>query len=276
MLRLHAVIFYALAGAIEGLRHNARLEIALGDRVPPESRRSKKSFYGILAIVLRKCEAHALENTATLVRHTLEVRKKQPPSPVERLVILDHIDLILQKELGAEWFIQIDPRRRSYVDQAHLFGSKVTRAFPGAKQDITEAGNCYALGLATAAVFQLMRVAELALRALARERRVRIKKAPLEWVEWQDIIRAIHDKVEASALKKHRGPHKAAFLEFYRGTLGEFEAFKDAYRNHVSHAREPYDDPKASSVMNHVREFMQRIAKAGITENGSKQLRWGR
>jgi hypothetical protein len=60
-------------------------------------------------------------------------------------------------------------------------------------------------------------------------------------------------------------------LEFYRGALGEFEAFKDTYRNNVMHVRKDYDEPQALSVMNHVREF---ILAAKIDEH-PKAIRWG-
>ena len=73
--------------------------------------------------------------------------------------------------------------------------------------------------------------------------------------------------------KRKAGPSRDAALEFYRGALGEFEAFKDTYRNNVMHVRKAYDEPQALSVMNHVREFMIRLA-AKIDEN-PKAIRWG-
>jgi hypothetical protein len=128
------------------------------------------------------------------------------------------------------------------------------------KEDIEEAERCFALERYTASVFHLMRVAELGLRAFAKKAKVRLAKGPLEWAEWSDLLRAVRAKAETIAQKQKRGPKKDAALEFYRGSLGEFEAFKDVYRNHVSHARATYDYHKAGSALQHVSEFMQRLA----------------
>jgi hypothetical protein len=119
-----------------------------------------------------------------------------------------------------------------------------------------------------------MRTAECGLRALPRERRVRVPKRPLEWATWQDILNQIKKSVDSIAGRR-AGPAKDAALEFYRGTLGEFEAFKDTYRNNVMHTRRTYDEHQAASVLVHVREFMARLA-AKIDERSIKAIRWGR
>jgi len=148
------------------------------------------------------------------------------------------------------------------------------KAFPSAACDISSAVNCYLYGCNTACVFHLMRVAEFGLRALARERRVTLpKNRPLEWADWQALIDEIHKKVKVIANMK-RGPARETALRFYQGSLGEFEAFKDAYRNNVMHSRENYDELQALSVMNHVREFMQRLSSK-ITEDPKRQVAWG-
>jgi len=41
----------------------------------------------------------------------------------------------------------------------------------------------------------------------------------------------------------------------------------NAYRNHSEHARDDhYDTPKALSILNHVRGFMQALEKGGLSE----------
>jgi hypothetical protein len=47
----------------------------------------------------------------------------------------------------------------------------------------------------------------------------------------------------------------------------QFGFLKEAYRKHSAHARDdPYDMPKALSIFNHVKEFMQEIEKGGLKE----------
>ncbi len=148
----------------------------------------------------------------------------------------------------------------------------VVGAFPKAKEDALAAVDCWALGHNTACVFHLMRVAEYGLRALARERRVRIKKKPLEWAEWKDIITHIRKKIEPIS-KWRRGALRDEALHFYEGALGEFEGFREAYRNDVMHARKSYDEPQAKMLLLQVHSFMNRLSSK-INETTKQSIRW--
>ncbi len=118
-----------------------------------------------------------------------------------------------------------------------------------------------------------MRIAEVGLRALAKERRIKLPKKPLEWANWQDIINAIRTEVKRIA-NAEAGPKRDAALNFYQGALGEFEAFKDVYRNQVMHVREMYEEEAALHTLNHVREFMRRLSNK-IGEDPLLKLKWG-
>jgi hypothetical protein len=41
---------------------------------------------------------------------------------------------------------------------------------------------------------------------------------------------------------------------------------KDAWRNHIMHLSDVYDEGKALSVLRHVHELMQNLAKGGLHE----------
>lgn len=69
-------------------------------------------------------------------------------------------------EVGLIKFIYIPAEKMAFYDQPEAFGTAVAKAFPGADYDIREAGNCFALGLHTAAVMHSMRVLESGLNAL--------------------------------------------------------------------------------------------------------------
>jgi hypothetical protein len=72
----------------------------------------------------------------------------------------------------------------------------------------------------------------------------------------------IHDP--ASKLKSApKGPAR----DFYIEVNSQFGLLKDTYRNHSEYARDDhYDMPKALHILNHVRDFMQAIAKGGLAE----------
>jgi hypothetical protein len=78
------------------------------------------------------------------------------------------------KDLRKWWFAAIKPELSNYCEQEQLFGSEVYEAFAKARNEIRDSGNCIAVGLDTAAVFHLMRVAEFGLRALAKKLRVQL------------------------------------------------------------------------------------------------------
>jgi hypothetical protein len=143
--------------------------------------------------------------------------------------------------------------------------------FGSANREVFAAVDLWALGHDTASVFHLMRIAEHGLRALARERRVKIPKRPLEWADWQNIIDGIQKKADAIA-RRRRGPRRGAALEFYRGALTSFEGFKDAYRNDVMHTRKSYTEPEATAIRDHVHHFMNRLAEK--TDETGKTINW--
>jgi hypothetical protein len=43
--------------------------------------------------------------------------------------------------------------------------------------------------------------------------------------------------------------------------------FKDAWRNHIMHVRDVYDAGRATSIWQHVQEFMNKLAAIGLKEN---------
>ena len=57
-----------------------------------------------------------------------------------------------------------------YYKAERPFGDAVFDAFPSARFDIPEAGTCLAVGCNVAAAFHLMRVAEVGMRELGKDR----------------------------------------------------------------------------------------------------------
>jgi hypothetical protein len=151
-------------------------------------------------------------------------------------------------------------------------------AFPSkeVRFEIHAGVDCYALGHSTAAIFHFMRVAEFGLRALARERRVRLGKngqKPIEWGTWNEIILKIEAEVKRIALKMKPGPKKDAALDFYSGALAHLSGFKDQYRNSVMHYRREYKAWEAEIAMRQVRDFMNKLS-AKISESTKGPLKW--
>jgi hypothetical protein len=170
------------------------------------------------------------------------------------------VDVVFQ-ELSERKLVFIPRHLLEFLEQEKLFGEAVYDKFPSARSDIKDAGNCLAADLNTAAVFHLMRVVEIGLRAMAQHLQVPIKKQQLEYLQWNSLIERIRAKIKIKTSKLTPAtPKKAEALEFYNGTMGQFEGFKDEFRNNVMHTRTHYDEHKAISVFLNVKGFMQRLA----------------
>jgi hypothetical protein len=168
--------------------------------------------------------------------------------------LLEKLISAIKREADEKMLALIPSDKLNFFEQDALFGKAVNRRFPSAVLELRDAGNCLAADLNTAAVFHLMRVLELGLHL-----HVRVKKKPIEYAEWGSIIKKIDENIEAK-IPKARGPKQTEALDFYRGLMGEFNAFKDVWRNNVMHTRRSYNAAEAIGVHQRVREFMQRLA----------------
>jgi len=184
---------------------------------------------------------------------------------------LDDLHRALTVDWSAVRFALVPRDSASYFEQPKLFGSAVYDAFPSARADIQEAGNTFATGAHTASVFHLMRAVEIAIRVLARDRRVPL---PDEYnlKGWGELIDSIARRVD-DINGWLRNPTRVKALSFYQGAVIEARAFKDAWRDHVMHSRRSYDALEAQGAMNHVQAFMQRLA-VRLSEHKRTPLLW--
>lgn len=175
-------------------------------------------------------------------------------------------------------FVQVVGDAAPFFENPELLGRVVLQGFPGCQEDIVSAGNCIAVGLGTSAVFHMMRVAEMGLRAFARhlglirviEDKKKGKTIPMEYAQWEKVLNQLGEKIESKLLPMKRGPSKQKKQEFYYSTLNEVSSFKDAWRNHVMHVRRTYSLEDAAAVTAHVGRFMAGLAEHSITSRKAK------
>ena len=161
-------------------------------------------------------------------------------------------------ELSEPLFLMISPEKRKLYEQKEApFGELVAERFADAQRDIQAASRCLALDEWTACVFHCMRVVELALHAWGRSLDLSIK-VPIELANWKEIQRAAELKRE-ELNNSQRSVERDKALEQLGRRLAHFLAIKDAWRNHVAHAREHYDEREAVAVWQHVKEFMRAM-----------------
>lgn len=176
-------------------------------------------------------------------------------------------------ELGQYLYYQYPKHKGQKLVTWREDWASAIKAFPEIEKDSFHATDCYAMEHDTASVFHSMRVAEYGLRAIARERGIKLPKdKPIEWATWQEIIREI-DKQIAVIAGKPAGAAKDAALAFYSGARADLNGFKDEYRNAVMHVRTDYDDLQALRALQNVCHFMGRLAEK--IDHTHKQVDWG-
>jgi hypothetical protein len=169
--------------------------------------------------------------------------------------------------LGERLFLYIPPNDAAFLVQpAPLFGIEVANNFPSTKDDIREAGRCFALERHTACVFHCMRVLEKGLHALVHDLNNRFAAGihfskTIEATNWGNILDEIHHTLTKQNRLQRLNPQPTKDdMQFYASAAKEFEYFKEAWRDDVSHSRGTYDRPDAARVMQHVDVFMRHLA----------------
>jgi hypothetical protein len=161
----------------------------------------------------------------------------------------------------------IDEMEETYLfhapkDCAELWGrddlmSPLARErFPESAQEIRFAGSSYCCSLWTASVFHSMRAAEAGLRQVYKEL-TGIEASTLDGMK--DVIKDI--KTAANQIdEQKKSSERSARSQHYSEIASTAALFKDAWRNHVAHARLVYDQPQAHLVLTATRHFFEKAA----------------
>lgn len=272
-LRLIFGAMYHKLGSVKILEGHAETLKGLND----EAKNEAHIVYSIEALreLSTYCAEIELTEAVKYIEDAVDTLERPVWRNIQRLAFeMGAVLKIVENESRGRWVYYIKRQKSDTQRSEGVQWEPIKEKFRSAEKDIDSARMCFAVDENTACVFHLMRVAEIGLRALARERHVKIPKKPLEWAAWQEILTHLGKKVDEIGRRKP-GPTKDAALIFYQGCLGEFGAFKDTYRNVVMHVRKTYDEHEAASALLHVREFMVRLS-ARLEENDKKAIRWGK
>jgi hypothetical protein len=216
------------------------------------------------------CEQLGMEKSKASIEHFFIILNTSNSIPNFSVIDsqLRAIHNCLWFELFERKFAFIPTSKAQLFEQKKLFGDDVWDAFPEARDEIRDAGNCLAADLNTAAVFHLMRVMELGLRQLSFQlkakaliKRLKQTKIPIELGTWDEVITTLESKLDDLRKRTTRSPKREQKIETCNELLKEFRSVKDLWRNKVMHARATYDEEQAQSAFNHVRAFMQKLAE---------------
>jgi hypothetical protein len=141
-----------------------------------------------------------------------------------------------------------------FSDSTKPFPQGVRNNFPSAVYDMDEASKCFALDRHTACVFHLMRILEIGLNILGKDLGVTVAES------WGAALRDIR----AEILSRNKGTHgpewKTDHEPFYSDAASSFHLFKNAWRNHIMHGKENYNEEQARRIFDNVGAFMSHLA----------------
>jgi hypothetical protein len=176
---------------------------------------------------------------------------------LEQSRVCHHIESIyvaLRGELGALLFKVIPLNRARYNNSGWLKTSIIQSSFPTSFKELERAGICYSLGQPTASVFHSMRALEPSLIALAKP----FPHISPAYENWQTIIEQIESAVRAIG-QQPKSQQKIDDEKFYGAATSHLYFVKNAWRNHVAHARDSYSDDEAVKILSHTLEFIESL-----------------
>ena len=182
----------------------------------------------------------------------------------DMMVALKALRESILTEFDGVLFLHIPEARVSLYEQHEPpFGTAVEEAFPSACADIAAAARLMAVEEPTAAVFHLMRIAEHGLRSLANELGIGLSDH-VDLESWKVVIDQINKAIKRFEESAPKSAEKSKRLTVYATSAVTIGHFKNAWRNHVAHARGSYEAREAMRIWDHVRAFMEELAMAGI------------
>ncbi len=112
-----------------------------------------------LGLVLKRLDKIGLVVSAGLVRRAIDGMEGDTAyidTNKDLVAAVNAIIAAIEAELDSMKFIQLEQESGKYYENPQLFGGTMSSRFPEAGDDIEEAGNCLALGRATASVYHLI------------------------------------------------------------------------------------------------------------------------
>jgi hypothetical protein len=255
MLKRYAFSFYEVVVRIERARRTASVDSGRVNAYRLEELSES------LTQIRAECVKLDLVHTPDLISHVeSEVLRRGKDYTCEDMV--NHLETLASSfatELRKELFFRIADERIKYFENVDLFGSQVNFAFPSCGPDITNAGNCCALEQNDASAFHSMKILERGLCVLAKKFGV-----DFSHTNWHNVIEQIEKQIRN--MNSSFGPDWKEQQKFYSQAALHFMFLKDAWRNHIMHVGDVYDEGRALSILSHVRELMLALAKGGLAE----------
>jgi len=204
-------------------------------------------YIPIVETVYEACGKIGLTVSMTTARHFVVMADTMNAGDLARS--LKELENTIRHEMQGCHFFHLDGRLVPFYNQKHLFGIKVSVRFPEMQYDITEAGNCYAMGRSTACVFHLMRIMEIGVQKFGDKLGVKLTDCK----DWHNIIDEVNKAIKPL-------PQKNVTTVALSQTAAHLYNVKVAWRNRVMHPHDVYTLEEAGDLLNHVKAFTNGLA----------------
>lgn len=255
--------FYEFSQALKSME--TQIETALRTRAGRDEPLAPQFRQGIafrLEGMTSMCQAIGLELTVMLLEEII-LQLNNPAYTYGQLAhTLQEMERRLNHELSRELFIHIPKAKATLYANPNIFGGQVLARFPSASFDIEEAAKCFALGRDTACVMHLMKVMEVALRAVGTA----IGIPDPSKANWQQVIDQVNQQIKQKASLKN--PSWLSQESFFKEVTAHLYAVKNAWRNPVMHVENSYDEERAAEILSSVKGFTRHVATR-LDESGN-------
>lgn len=178
----------------------------------------------------------------------------------ERKFQVDHLFFTIQSELGNRKAMMVPADRAPfYKIEDTILGRDIISKFTELGKDATEAGNCFALGRYSAAVFHLMRVMERLVQRFGNKPAIKVRD--LHRKSWGQILNEISPKInrmeESTAGKKAK---KSSYHRCWASLDGICRGIRNPLTHQITHISGDYDAEEAKKIIELVKGFANDFA----------------
>jgi hypothetical protein len=172
---------------------------------------------------------------------------------------IEHITERVVEELNEQLFLHIPSDKTKYYKHEDLFGSEIGTKFSKAREDLTNAGTAYALGLNTACVFHLMRVMEHCVQRFGQ--RLKVTAIDVKRETWHQIMLHVHKQVDALPGGVRATVAQTNRKQRFVDAANRLDHVRIVWRNDVMHPKATYDEAEALKILGGVQAFLESIVK---------------
>lgn len=244
--------------AMEDLKRAVQLASILhnqGDNVVAENNHSlfENHFKEILPII-RNMRLDSAFTACWKLDHLLKRYRYKRYTPNEIKLALERLIEDISLEMKQEVFFHYRRDLADLLRSIPAVWEDVICAFPSSRHEIEAGIDCFALGDYPGSIFHMLRIAEVGLRAIAKERNVKTVRGskPIEYAMWGEVIAALRDAIDMIRTAKgnkrpltaKRRAYREIAVEFYSTIMGDMQALLPL-RDRTVHLRDAYDKGEA-------------------------------